>query len=287
MGLPIMGLQIELEKLYSLISWVEDPETPQGIERYRQIRGDMEQLINYNWIKEFLKDRRIVRVIDVCSGTGLAGIALSKVLVEKGFEVKLTLLDLRSSALEKARKHGLRELGLEPSTLLADVTQPLELEKQDIALVWGSTTPHFNPWTWLKVLANVSKLLVDNGLFMYDKSDRVYGIFIRTGFRELIPIVEEGGVTLDIYVDRDAGTGYTRRACISIPSGKRAELNTYYWDIASSAAFTWVFFEDVDFAPIRPQVIGVIIARGPRRNIPLSEFTTKNPAIISQVNNEH
>jgi len=140
LGLPIMSLQIELEKLYSLISWVEDPETPQGIERYRQIRGDMEQLINHNWIKEFLKDRRIVRVIDVCSGTGLAGIALSKVLVEKGFEVKLTLVDLRSSALEKARKHGLRELGLEPSTLLADVTRPFELEKQDIALMWGSTT---------------------------------------------------------------------------------------------------------------------------------------------------
>ena len=76
MGLPIMSLQIELEKLYSLISWVEDPETPRGIERYRQIRGDMEQLINHNWIKEFLKDRRIVRVIDVCSGTGLAGTAL-------------------------------------------------------------------------------------------------------------------------------------------------------------------------------------------------------------------
>jgi len=128
-----MSLQIELEKLYSLISWVEDPETPQGIMRYRQIRGDMEQLINHNWIKEFLKDRRIVRVIDICSGTGLAGIGLSKVLVEKGFEVKLTLVDLRSSALEKARKHGLRELGFEPSTLLTDVTQPLELEKQDIA----------------------------------------------------------------------------------------------------------------------------------------------------------
>jgi hypothetical protein len=91
----------------------------------------------------FLEDGGIVRVIDIRSGVELDGIALSKVLVEKGFEVKLTLLDLRSSALEKARKHGLRELGFKQSTLLTKVTQPLELEKQDIALIVGfyNSTP--------------------------------------------------------------------------------------------------------------------------------------------------
>jgi hypothetical protein len=55
----------------------------------------------------FLEGGGIVRVIDIRSGVELDAIALSKVLVEKGLDVKLTLIDLRSSALEKAIKHGL------------------------------------------------------------------------------------------------------------------------------------------------------------------------------------
>ena len=91
----------------------------------------------------FPVDGGIVSVIDIRSGVELDGIALSKVLVEKGLDVKLTLVDLRSSALEKAIKHGLWELGFKQSTLLTKVTQLLELEKQDIALIVGfyNSTP--------------------------------------------------------------------------------------------------------------------------------------------------
>jgi hypothetical protein len=59
-------------------------------------------------------------------------------------------------------------------------------------------------------------------------------MFIRTGFKELIPIVEGGREIRYICVDRDARTGYTGMAYISTPRSEQAELNTHHWDIASS-----------------------------------------------------
>jgi hypothetical protein len=69
--------QTRLERIYAMLRWVEDPETSQGCERYQRILRDMEGLTAHPWIQYILRGRRMVRVIDVCSGTGLVGIALS------------------------------------------------------------------------------------------------------------------------------------------------------------------------------------------------------------------
>jgi len=127
-----------MEKFYTLHPWVEDPETPQGFKRYQQVLKVIEQLVSHPWIQDILRDRKVVRVIDVCSGVGLAGVAFSKVLRDREFEVNLTLVDLRSGALEKARRFALKELGFEPKTTVLDVTNPLNVfEKYDVALLWG------------------------------------------------------------------------------------------------------------------------------------------------------
>jgi len=68
--------QTQLERIYAMLRWVEDPETSQGYERYQRILRDMEGLTAHPWIQDILRGRRMVRVIDVYSGTGLAGIAL-------------------------------------------------------------------------------------------------------------------------------------------------------------------------------------------------------------------
>jgi hypothetical protein len=128
------------------------------------------------------------------------------VLRDRGVEVALTLVDLRLSALEKGKKFAVRELGVEPLVVTADVTQPLDLqEKYDVALMWGNTTPHFNPWMWLRVLVNISRALDDNGLFAYDEADKVYSLFMSRGFREVKPqIVREDKIVLDIFAGRDS-----------------------------------------------------------------------------------
>jgi SAM-dependent methyltransferase len=275
--------QTQLERIYAMLKWVEDPETSQGYERYQRILRDMEGLTAHPWIQDILRGRRMVRVIDVCSGTGLAGIALSRILRGGGFEVKLTLVDLRLSSLEKGRKFAMQELGVEPGIVVVDVTQPLSLpEVHDIALLWGFTTPHFNPWLWVKVLVNVSRALVDYGVFVYEEGDRVYDIFIKTGFKDVIPMVAEGSrVALDVFAGRNGRTGDTKRIIVDLLTGEHVEMNVYYWDIASSATLTWMFFEDIDFMPARSPFSGFILARRPRRVIKPEDFTLENPTIIS------
>uniref|UniRef100_A0A7C5YXU3 Class I SAM-dependent methyltransferase n=1 Tax=Ignisphaera aggregans TaxID=334771 RepID=A0A7C5YXU3_9CREN len=281
-----MGKQSEserMEKFYNLHPWVEDPETPQGFERYQQVLKIMEQLVSHLWIQDILKDRKVIRVIDVCSGMGLAGIAFSKVLRDRGFEVNLTLIDLRLRALEKARGFALKELGFEPKTIVLDITNPLNVfEKYDVALMWGLTTPHFNPWKWIKVLINISKMLTNDGIFAYEEADRVQNIFLVRGYKDVLPeIVEENRLVLSIHAGRDSRTGDIKRLLINLFTGDRVETNVYFWDLASSAAFTWMFFEDVDFLQIESSVKGVIIANRPRRAIKPDDLLAHIPAMIS------
>jgi hypothetical protein len=45
---------------------------------------------------------------------------------------------------------------------------------------------YFNPWQWVKALANVSRLLFDNNLFILDEAGRVYSILMRAGFKGVL-----------------------------------------------------------------------------------------------------
>ncbi|MEM4297989.1 MAG: class I SAM-dependent methyltransferase, partial [Nitrososphaerota archaeon] len=119
-----------------------------------------------------------MRIVDLCSGTGIGGIALAKNLLNLGIRADLPLLDLRRKALSKGEEFCSRELGFKPETLERDMLEDIGLRTTfDIALMWGYTTPHFNPWNWVKALANVSQLLKDDGLFIYDELDRTYTVF--------------------------------------------------------------------------------------------------------------
>jgi methylase of polypeptide subunit release factors len=117
-----------LEVFYTLHPWIEDLETYEGLKRYREVVELMERVTSHPWFRELVESRKRIKIIDVCSGTGIGGIALSRVLRDRGVEVALTLVDLRLSALEKGRKFAVRELGFEPLIVTADVTQPLDLE---------------------------------------------------------------------------------------------------------------------------------------------------------------
>ncbi|MEM1810438.1 MAG: hypothetical protein QW324_06210 [Thermofilaceae archaeon] len=57
-------------------------------------------------------------------------------------------------------------------------------------------------------------------------------------------------------------------------------MKVYFWDLASSAAFTWLFFSDVDFIPARRPFSGIIIAKNPRRALnPSRELTYFTPTV--------
>jgi len=272
-----------LERLYRVFPWVEDPFTAKGLSRYRSTVSEFKVLTTHEWFGELVR-RRELRLVDLCSGTGIGGVALAKVLTDLGVRVSLTLVDLRQEALSRAAEFSLRELGSKPDVLVLDV---LELEEPslegsfDLALIWGHTTPHFSPWEWVRVLANVSRLLVDDGLLIYDEADRVYSIFYLQGYREVLPeLAERGRVVLSIHRGRDFRTGYFNRVVLDLVSGEAEEMEVYLWDIASSAALTWVFFSDVDYVPTRKPYSGVVLARKPRRSVDLRTAFKELPRIL-------
>ncbi len=258
-----------LERLYRVFPWAEDPSMAEGLRRYQDTVSEFKGILGHEWFKGLTGGRRELKVVDLCSGAGIGGVALARVLMDLGVRVSLTLVDLRRESLDKAAEFGWRELGFRPEVLIYDV---LELDEAgfeamfDVALMWGLTTPHFSPWEWVRVLANVSKLLVDDGLFMYDETDRTYVISYLVGYKDVLPeLVEKDRVVLTIHKGREFKSGYFNRLALNLITMEREEMNVYFWDLASSATFTWVFFSDVDYIPARRPYLGVIIGRGPRR----------------------
>ncbi|MGC8932539.1 MAG: class I SAM-dependent methyltransferase [Candidatus Methanodesulfokora sp.] len=124
-----------LERMYELFRWPEDIRKSSGRKRYEESLKDLAVIAAHDWIKEVLERER-VRIVDICSGTGIGGIALAKRIAELGKEVELTFVDLRTEALRKAAEFSKAELGLEARTVDMDARKLYELELEaDIALL--------------------------------------------------------------------------------------------------------------------------------------------------------
>jgi len=271
-----------MEKLYSIFPWIEDPFTEEGLKRFQELLSVFKSIIEHSWIRELIGKRRELRIVDLCSGTGIGGIALSKILLGLGYKVDLTLIDLRKSALEKGLEFSRRELGFEPGIIVADMTRELDFEREfDLALMWGYTTPHFNPWNWVKVLVNVNKALKSDGVFLYDETDRHYTIFISGRYEKVFPEeVREDKIVLSIHVSRDYESGFVKKIIVDLESGRKTTMNVYFWDIASSAAFAWLFFEDIDFKPLQTRYRGVLLCRKPREVTDMKKLLNETPTIL-------
>jgi len=277
-----LSLRERLERMYEVFPWTEDLSTPEGKERFRRTYEGFKEVIKHPWVKELVSSKEVIEVLDVCGGTGVGGLALVKVLKELGVKTSLTVNDLRSSALEKAKVYGKELLGIEVRTLLGNALELHELGvKADIALIYGLTTPHFSPYDMVKLMASLAKVLEPNGLLMIEESDRTYTITVVMGYRSVLPeYVREGKVVLTIHSGYDVRRGMVKRIALELPSMKMAEMEAKFWDIASTAAITWVFFRDVDFISLGRPYYGILIAKEPRGLDP-SNYV-KYPALISE-----
>ena len=275
-----------LEKLYKILPWPEDPSTKEGYNRFVESVNVFKKVVRHEWFNELVKGRSKINIIDVCGGTGIGGVALGKVLRDDlGLNIKLTIIDMRESALSKAKEFTKKVLGIEAEIIIHDVRKKLNLGGSfDVALLWGYTTPHFNPWDMMRVLANIASLLRSNGLYIYDETDRVYSIFTVMGYKEVI--VEKANsnkLVLTVHKGREFKTGYMVRAVIDLLNREYVEMKVYFWDLASSAAFTWIFFDDVDFIPLERPYRGVILAKQPRRIISIDELLKSKPKMLAEL----
>lgn len=250
-----------LKRMYMLFRWPEDLSKEKGRERYERALQEFSKILSHRWMEEVLKRERI-RIVDVCSGTGVGGIALAKRVIELGKEVELKFVDLREDALKRAVEFSRAELGIEAEVLTADARELYKLGMEfDIAILWGLTTPHFNPIDLIKLYGSVSMILKD-GVFIVEEADRFGGIMLR-GYKDfLLERYDEEGPVFTAHYKHDPLTGYTTR--IILTKGETHLMHIYFWDIASSIALLWIFFEDVDFIK-RGAYDGCILAYKPRK----------------------
>ncbi len=274
-----------MEKLYDIYLWPENPFTKEGLERYEKQLRIFEDIVKHEWVRKVIeiKGSDIIKITDYCGGCGIGGIGFAKILSEKyGVNTRLTIIDLRREALRIAKKFSEKELGYSAEIIPGNVLEKIKLrEKQDFSLLWGYTTPHFSPWDFVRVLANISLNLDDHGLYIYDEIDRTYTILYLRGYKDFLPeIVREDKIVLTIHEAKDHITGYFKRLALELLSEDRIEMMTYFWDIAGSAALSWIFFKDIDFKPLDKPYRGVIYAWKPRRRVEPEAFLGGKPAIL-------
>ncbi len=225
-------------------------------------------MLEHVFFRELLQDKHTVRIVDICSGTGIGGFIFSKLLVEKGFDVSLTLIDVRRDALTKGREWILQELGLQPEIYVMDAKAIHELGKEyDLAIVWGSSTPHFDPWYMNKLLSSISYSLSKSGVLVLQESDRIQRI-VYEGYRNVNVVEGSGKVVMDVFVSYNPYRGTCRRLVLDLTKqSQHVFMDLFYWSIASLGALLWLFFKDVDIVETSIRKIYVLLAFKPRKTI--------------------
>ncbi len=269
-----------LEKCYSIRHWPEDLESPMGRKRFEEACDVFHSLLKHEWIAELLKNRNKVRVLDICGGTGIGGLALAKVLLDEGLGVELIVNDLRGSALERAKTYAKRLLNLDIEVLKEDAVNVWRHGLRiDVALLYGLSTPHFDPYRMVQLVAGTAWMLRPHGLFIVEEFDRVYGILCRVGCKDIVvDYAGEDRVVLSVNAGYDSRTGTFRNIHLDLTDMRRVALSYRLWDIAGTAAILWTFFEDVDAVHIRSPLHGLLIARKPRGIDP--ESYSRIPKIV-------
>ncbi len=278
MGLP-HGSEY-FEKLYSVFRWAEDIRTGRGRKRFEESLSRFRELVKHPWVKEVLKDKEELVILDVCGGTGIGGIALAKVLQEAGMDVELIVNDVRGSALEKAKVFA-RELLNKEARAIKDNALNIHKHsvKADIALLYGFSTPHFNPYDMVRLTASVGRVLRHDGLYIVEEVDRMYNIMCLIGYKYVLPeIASEEEVVISMHAGYDVRKGVFKRLMLDLTTMRRSLSETYFWSVAGTAAILWVFFKDVDYLPMGRGTRGFLIARMPRGMDPSTY--EEDPAII-------
>ncbi|MEZ0290674.1 MAG: hypothetical protein ABWJ42_06260 [Sulfolobales archaeon] len=256
----------DLERYYGIIEWAEDLDSVSGLKRFREAYDSFSRLVDHVWFRDLFSSRSFLRVVDVCGGVGVGGIALAKVLSERGFSYELVINDLRVSALERARVYSRRFLGREAIVIRDDALNLYKhLSGADIALIYGLSTPHFDAYQIIYLMAGLSKLLGERGVLVVEEIDRIWSLYQQKEFREVaLESSESGRVVLSGHLDYDPLRGVFRRVFIDINTMSRVELDFRLWDLAGIASVAWAFFREIDYVERGSRYRGFILARGSR-----------------------
>jgi SAM-dependent methyltransferase len=274
------GLDARLDNFYEIFPWHEDPYKPEGRERYESALKYFRELLAHKFFEDIL-EKKEVSVLDVCGGTGIGGVALSKALSEKVAKVQLTVLDLREAALHIAEKFSAEELGSPAKTCKTDARLVHTLgERFDVALLYGFTTPHFDDFSLIQLLASIASSLVPNGVFLLEEGDRFYSLTILGRYKDIYYEGDENKGVISLQVGYNPLRGVVKRLYLDPFTGKRAVIEMRYWNLSAPLSLTWVFFEEIDFFKYTGRNDrGIIVAKKPRNKLKPEEL--KPPSFLN------
>jgi ubiquinone/menaquinone biosynthesis C-methylase UbiE len=277
----VPGFDIRLESFYKLFPWPEDPYIPEGRGRYDSALKFFRELVKHRLFEDIITKKEL-RVLDVCGGTGIGGVALAKALSERGAKVRLTILDLREAALRTAEKFSAEELGEPSRTCKMDARSVHTLgEKFDIALLYGLATPHFDDFSLVQLLASVASSLDPCGVFLVEEVDRFYSLTILGMYKDIYYEGDENKGVISLQVGYDPLRGVVKRLYFNPFTGERAVLEMRYWNLSTPLALAWVFFEEVDFYKYAGRNDrGIIVAKKPRSKLKPEEL--KPPGFLER-----
>ena len=265
--------KVSLSRLYKEIEWVVDPSDSRARERFKSIVSTMEKLVSYGVFREVL-ERGEASILDVMAASGICGVALAKVFVDRGARVELVVSDLRSddlglvdSWLDFAGISG----RVDVETLVADATKlPEALSGRvfDVVTVWGSSLPHLDVYSLPLLVSGARELQPSHGVLVIEQHDILPRLLVTSSFKYILP---EGKKLLTIYRGYDRLRGIQKRLAYVLPSLEYiGEVYSRLWDIAQIASFTWLFYKNIDlyshYEPTFTVASSVIVAKYPRKN---------------------
>ncbi len=264
----------DIVKLYKLDIWPQDPYSVEGKQRFESSLKEFDKVLEHEWLRDFLVGKKCVKILEVCSGTGIGGVGLAKLILDRGFDVNLTLTDVRREALEVGKKWGEEVLNREIKIISIDARDVDSIDQKfDLALMFGYSAPHFSPWDMIKLMSSVSHSLVDDGIFLMQEGDRVYSILYLQGYAKFLPErVDREKAILSTHVGYDCKRGVFKRAYINLKEiGENIVAEMYFWNLAELMSLSWIFFNDVDLIEIT-KTRGFIISHKPRRKLNKNDF---------------
>lgn len=225
---------MSLEGLYSFARSYMEPGNEGARERFRSLvrffRG--------------IEPPESPRVLDLCSGTGIVGAAASKAMGAR----LLTVLDIRADDPKRVNE-WLEMAGIRPEVrvIIGDVRDVGELAgEHDVALLFGNTMIHFDPFDAVRIFAGVALSLSDDGVFLIEDTDRVYGILYRTGYKEFfVEYRGEDYSVASVHEGYDVRRGTFRRTYYRLPGFEKVgTFDFHHWDLATQLAVGRIFFRE-------------------------------------------
>ncbi len=70
-------LSLKLSKFYKTYIWPDDPLSEWEKKSFKRALKFTEILISHNWIKDIISKKQDIKVLEVCGGAGIGGVALS------------------------------------------------------------------------------------------------------------------------------------------------------------------------------------------------------------------